>query len=180
MGNSWYDALQTKVTKRYSHGLDLLATFTWQKELTTAEGTAVNDVFNRPIQKAISAQSQPLVFVTAFSYEVPKFGPNVVRQVLGGWTVGSMLRYASGLPSRCPLRTTISAQCCRATRGRHFANRVQGQPLFLQDLNCHCFDPTRTFALNPAAWADPAPGQFGASAPFYNRLSLRPPTGRAN
>src|SRR5204862_635153 len=28
-GNSWYDSLQMKVTKRYTHGLSLTAAFTW-------------------------------------------------------------------------------------------------------------------------------------------------------
>jgi hypothetical protein len=35
------------------------------------------------------------------------------------------------------------------------------------DPNSH-FDPTKTLALNPKAWVDAAPGQWGASAPFYN------------
>ena len=57
-----------------------------------------------------------------------------------------------------------------------FANRVSGQPLFLQDLNCHCFNPNTTFALNPKAWTDPAPGQWGTAAPYYGdyRLARRP------
>jgi hypothetical protein len=57
-----------------------------------------------------------------------------------------------------------------------FANRVPGQPLFTQDLNCHCFDPSNTFVLNPLAWSDPAKGQFGTSAAFYSdyRLQRRP------
>jgi hypothetical protein len=49
-----------------------------------------------------------------------------------------------------------------------FANRVPGQPLFTQDLNCHCFDPTKTLVLNPNAWEDPAAGQFGTSAAYYS------------
>jgi hypothetical protein len=52
--------------------------------------------------------------------------------------------------------------------GNTFVNRAPGQPLFTQDLNYHCFDPNKTFVLNPAAWSDPAGGQFGISAPFYN------------
>ena len=32
-----------------------------------------------------------------------------------------------------------------------------GQPLYLKDLNCHCFDPNNTFVLNPAAWTNPGP-----------------------
>jgi hypothetical protein len=40
--------------------------------------------------------------------------------------------------------------------------------LFNQDLNCHCFDPNKELVLNPKAWTDPAQGQFGASAAYYN------------
>ena len=34
LGESRYDSLQVKATKRYSHGLNLTATFTWQNERT--------------------------------------------------------------------------------------------------------------------------------------------------
>jgi hypothetical protein len=55
-------------------------------------------------------------------------------------------------------------------------NRVPGQPLFTQDLNCHCFDPNKTFALNPNAWSNPPLGQFGTAAAYYNdyRQQRRP------
>jgi hypothetical protein len=49
-----------------------------------------------------------------------------------------------------------------------FANRVPGQPLFTRDVNCHCFDPSKEFVLNPNAWAEPAPGQFGTGAAYYS------------
>jgi hypothetical protein len=45
---------------------------------------------------------------------------------------------------------------------------VEGEPLFLKDPNCGCIDPRRDFVLNPAAWSDPAPGQFGTSAAYYD------------
>jgi hypothetical protein len=53
---------------------------------------------------------------------------------------------------------------------------VPGQPLFLKDLNCHCFDPNTNFVLNPAAWTNPAPGQFGTAAGYYTdyRYQRRP------
>ena len=34
LGESKYDSLQVKANKRYSHGLNLTATFTWQNERT--------------------------------------------------------------------------------------------------------------------------------------------------
>jgi hypothetical protein len=61
-------------------------------------------------------------------------------------------------------------------RGGTNANRVAGQPLFLKDLNCHCFDPNKEFVLNPAAWSNPAPGQWGTAATYYSdyRTARRP------
>jgi len=42
-----------------------------------------------------------------------------------------------------------------------------GQPLLLVNPNCGCFNPQTTQVLNPAAWTDAAPGQWGVSAPYY-------------
>jgi len=49
-----------------------------------------------------------------------------------------------------------------------YADRVPGVPLFTDSPNCHCFDPSQTFVLNPAAWTEPPAGQFGTAAPYYN------------
>ena len=38
----------------------------------------------------------------------------------------------------------------------------------LKDPNCHCIDPTKDLVLNPNAWVDAPPGQFGTSAPYLN------------
>jgi hypothetical protein len=53
---------------------------------------------------------------------------------------------------------------------------VTGQPLFTQDINCHCYDPNKTFILNPKAWSDPPAGQFGTAAAYYSdyRFQRRP------
>jgi hypothetical protein len=48
-----------------------------------------------------------------------------------------------------------------------WANRVPGQKLFLHSLNSHGGDPHTTFFLNPAAWANPTPGTYATSKPFY-------------
>ena len=172
LGNTWYDSLQAKLTKRFSHGLDLLTTFVWQKELDTLEGA--NNVFNRSVNKDISSLSQPFELTIAYNYQLPAVGKNaVLRQVIGGWTLGGILAYSSGVPVPVPTaQNNLSADVFQST----YANRVPGVPLFLKNLNCHCINPYSDLVLNPAAWTQPAAGQFGTAAEFYNdyRYERRP------
>jgi hypothetical protein len=186
LGNSWYDSLQAKVTQRFSHGLTATGAFTWQKQLVlgsinqNGSATPVNDVFNRPNLKQIASNSQPFVFLLALNYRLPAWGSNrVLRAVVRDWTLGGVFKYSSGLPIQAPLSTNgLGTQLLRSANSGTdtFANRVPGQPLFLQDLNCHCFDPKTTYVLNPKAWTDPGAGNWGTSAAFYNdyRYARRP------
>jgi hypothetical protein len=173
LGNNWYDSLQVKVTKRYSHGLDFTIAYTRSKNLTTVEDqngevVPVNDVFNRRNQKSYSRTDQPHVFVAGFNYQVPMAGfaasSRLARAAVSGWMVGGILRYASGTPIRVPAaQNNLGALLFRGTN----ANRVPGEPLFTKDLNCHCIDPNKDFVLNPRAWSDPAQGQWGFAAAYY-------------
>jgi hypothetical protein len=180
LGDSWYDALQVKVTQRLWHGLSGTVAFTWQKELdlgaTVQDGSggAINDAFNRRVNKDLSSFSQPFVLTPAFNYEVPGITSNrMVRSVVKGWTIGAILRYSSGLPIQAP--TANNALSSVLEQGT-FVDRVPGAPLFLKDPNCHCIDPNKDFVLNPAAWAQPPAGQFGTAAAYYNdyRWARRP------
>ena len=63
LGNTWYDALQAKVTKRFSHGLDAVVSYTWSKNLVLGaennnaygliQHSRDQDVFNRGINKQL-------------------------------------------------------------------------------------------------------------------------------
>jgi hypothetical protein len=174
-GRTWYDSLQAKVTQRFYKGLDVQYAFTWAKELQSGtELGTVNDVFNRSQNKTISGFSRPLVSVVSINYRVPApHGNKIVSQVLRDWALGSTLNYASGLPILAPTSTNnLTTLLFRGT----FYNRVPGVPMFLKDLNCHCIDPTKDLVLNPAAWTNPADGQWGTAAPYYNdyRYQRRP------
>jgi hypothetical protein len=191
LGRNWYDALQATLTKRYSHGLDLGAAFTWQQELINGTGSdtsyltpnppLINDVFNRRQQKQISGFSRPLMFVVNFNYTTPGFtasamGGRALSWLVRDWTFGGVLRYQSGALIRVPASNNGFFTQLRRTDNpaiwggaNTFWNRVPDQPLFLADPNCKCFDPTRQLVLNPAAWTDAAPGTFGTSAPYYHK-----------
>jgi hypothetical protein len=168
LGNSWYDALQSKVTKRLGNGLSLQSAFTYSQELTTAEG-GVQDIFNRALQKHVSASSQPFVLVIGYTYELPGgalTSNKFAKTVLHGWTLGGMLREASGMPIEIPAANNNLGNDLIGSSA--FDNYVPGQPLFLKNLNCHCFNPATTLTLNPAAWTQPAAGQFGDTALYLN------------
>jgi hypothetical protein len=177
-----------KATKRITHGLDFSSNFTWAKQLTSGVeddfgrggGVVINDAFNRPNQKALSTFDQPFQFVFSGSYTTPRLsggnkltGNKVLSGVARDWQVGTLLRYASGLPIAAP--TSTNSMATYVFQSTNF-NRVPGVPLFTQDLNCHCFDPNKTFVLNPAAWSNPAPGQWGSAAAYYTdyRYQRRP------
>ena len=187
LGDTWYNSLQLKATKRFSHGLTATYSLVWQKSLTIgaeSEGTGggqVNNVFNRQNAKTLSQFDQPLVSFISFDYTVPKFlGGNgfagkSASWLLRDWTVGALLQYRSGLPILSPAATVMTSATGPFFQST-FMNRVPGAPLFTQDLNCHCFDPRTQFVLNPAAWTSPVAGQFGTAAPYYDdyRAQRRP------
>ena len=189
-GNTWYDSLQAKATKRFSRGLQFTALFTWAKQLSTAAptnvtipgtgGQAVNDVFNRSQNKFLSPFDQPLAFTLAASYTLPTLHTNkIVSWAARDWQVNALLGYGSGLPILAPqAQNNLNTILLRNNAGSNtsYANRVPGQKLFTQDLNCHCFDPNKVFVLNKDAWSQPGPGQFGTGAAYYTdyRFERRP------
>jgi hypothetical protein len=180
-GKSWYDSLQTKVTKRVSHGLEVLGTYTWAKELTEGtdtergRGATINDALNRPSNKFLTSSFQPQRVSVAFTYVIPApsfLTPNwVAREAFSGWTVGGIFRYQNGLLLKSPnangpavaglTNTSLSSVLFRGT----FADET-GQALLLANPNNRNVNPFTTTYLNPSAWQNPGLGKFSVSAPF--------------
>jgi hypothetical protein len=183
LGDTWYDSLQLRVTKRFSHGLNAGYNFTWSKNLQDGVEGDQNDPFNRGQDKYISGLDRPLVSNITFTYAVPAapwVSNKVLKYVLRDWTMGALLTYASGTPILVP-SASANLLSTETFETNSYLDRVPGQPLFLQNLNCHCFDPTKTLVLNPAAWALPPAGTWGTSPAYYNDYrSQRHPTENFN
>jgi hypothetical protein len=111
LGDTWYDSLQTKVTKRLSKGLSLDSAFTWQKELNLGVGAdttyltpapnLINDVYNRNLNKQISGFSRPFVLVTSFHYTTPRLAEHggaskALSRAACDWNIAGVLRCQSG------------------------------------------------------------------------------------
>jgi hypothetical protein len=162
-GDSWYDALQMKFTKRTSYGFAVTVAYTRGKTLDNAE--SVNDQFNWPNRKALCGCDLPQVLAIAYNYVIPKMTSyKPIRAVVGGWSLSGTLQYQNGGLIGVPgSQNNLSTLLFRST----LMNRIPGVPLFTENPNGH-IDPNAQFLLNPAAWSDAAPGQWGFAAPYYS------------
>jgi len=188
MGKTWYDSLQTKVTKRFSHGLQVQASFVWssatdigaaaEAPIFLTYNPVISDVFNYGAQKQINQLNRPLAWVISGEYVTPRIpgdsrATHLVSRIAKDWQLGWVLRYQSGALVEAPssangLENQLLRQGGFNGTPVNPDNRVPGVNPFVADPNCHCFNPQTTLVLNPAAWQDPKPGQWGTSAPFYN------------
>lgn len=115
VANSWYNALQIKYEKHYSHGLNLIASYTLAKGIddssATSNGwlgnaTSIQDPNNIRGEYSASATDARNRFVLAGSYDLPfgrgrHFGSNinpVLDGFAGGWQVNAFLTFQSGYP----------------------------------------------------------------------------------
>jgi hypothetical protein len=182
-GNTWYDALQVKVTKRMSAGLSAGLGYSWSKDLGTVSSTGTyttsipiqDPTLSPKSQKTFLAIDQPQMLNFNFDYVLPRFGfahSGWKAALLSGWTTDGIFHYQSGFPMQVPnAQTSFQLSSVTFTSSNNgngvFANRVAGQPLFLHNLNSHSGDPRTTFFLNPAAWTSPAAGSYSTSKPYF-------------
>ncbi len=196
-GDTWYDSLQVKMTKRYSHGLTGQVAYTWSKSLTngvnsntsylTPQDPVLNDPFNLALDKQLSGFDQPQVLVISFSYTTPKLsknflGDNAASKGLSwlarDWSFGGVLKYASGalIASPASNETLWNTMGIGGTPlngvsnfggGEPLENIVKGQSCLAVNPNSH-FDPTTTLALNPNAFSNQTNETFGSAAPYYS------------
>lgn len=114
-GNSNYHALLAKLEKRFSSGFTVLTSYTFSKAIGDTCGHAAagntagcgyQDVRYLRLERSVANEDVPHRFVTSGVYELPvgrgrRWGaslPGVADAVIGGWSFGSIVVYASGRP----------------------------------------------------------------------------------
>ncbi len=194
LGTTWYDSFQLNVTQRFNHGVSFNMNYNFSKSM---EITGTQDLFNRSMGKDVGAFDRPHNVRLTLQYQVPELrnsgmallSSKIGSQIFSGWGVGTFLNYESAALVTRPTSngtTPISqflgygpgpAQLKTNADGSYMSpwsvdwvdnsGARRTDPL---DINCRCFDPTKTVVLNPNAWTNIPDGQFGAqqaSLRFY-------------
>jgi len=105
-GSSWYNGLEVSLTKRLSHGLQFLASYTFSKTLDT-DGADINSTSsgnaltlgdqNSPGQRwGRVSFDRTHRFVFSETWTLPSPSSGIGRVLLGGWDSGAILTIQSG------------------------------------------------------------------------------------
>jgi hypothetical protein len=117
IGSSIYHGLQLLAEKRFSNGLQFLATYTWSKSIDNSSQADDNVTWlgsfsglqdpNKPwLERSLSTFDIPHVIQLSYSYDLP-FGrgraflgnmPRWAEFVIGGWKTNGIWRIADGRP----------------------------------------------------------------------------------
>jgi hypothetical protein len=146
VGKGDYNSLQTTYDKRFSHGFDAKANYTFSKCHSQVVG---RNVFLLGPEWALCGYDAPHLFSASVGYELP-FGQGrrllgnasgVLNQLVGGWRINVIDSFNSGPPITIPCNiATTTGSGCNAL--------LTGEPLYPKN---------RSFEqwLNPAAFKNP-------------------------
>ncbi|HKP13144.1 MAG TPA: TonB-dependent receptor [Blastocatellia bacterium] len=190
-GESWYNALQVKVDRRFSSGIQFGLSYTWSKLLTNASedlfgGSPTSGVLQNPFNieslRSVSPNNPKHVVVFNYIFELP-FGKGkrylheggVVDRIVGGWQIGGIHRYQSGLPLVVYTTGNRDFLDLVGYQGNLRLN-LTGEPLLNPTLNGNL--GVRYQVLNPRAFAAPpnfqAPPTTNVNDPAYRAYYADP------
>ncbi len=175
--NSIYHALQLKYEKRFSHGLTMLAHYTWAKMIDDQSvgssnldwlggQTDVQDWSNLRNERSLSAHDVPHRFVMSWAYQLPigtgrALGADwgrLTNALLGGWEVSGIITLQSGVP----LQVTQSGGTLHdATQRPHLVGDPDPGLSVMERFN-------RGQWFNPDAFQKPDPDTIGTAPRLLN------------
>jgi hypothetical protein len=130
-GASWYNALNVSLDKRFSHGLQFLASYTYARLLSTdsstsngGNGGSATGNQNDPRQRYgpdAFVRDQRFVLSAVYSLPGPKNRRSLWGETLGGWQAGTVTTFQSG--QRLTITGTNSSNVFGIT-----SDRAQLQP----------------------------------------------------
>jgi len=163
---SIYNGLQTKLEKRFSGGLQFLASYAWGHYIDV--GGAGNSTESFPqgaerywsLDRASGVFDFRHLFTLGYYYQLP-FGRgkrymggvnSIANQLVGGWEISGITHYTSG----APVSVNLTFDNANTSDWVERPNRILGQPARVPVPG----DKTRGW-LNPAAFAIPTQYTYG-------------------
>ena len=171
---SFYNALQLELKKRFSHGFQFQTSYTWSKNIDdSTTGVAGSDYtlggvgytsqpWSTKADRGLSSLHIGQTFVVNGIYEIPSpASSGLASTVLGGWQVASILTANSGAPFTVNVSGRNAPDASRSAgvqhpdlvAGRSFESIITGDPN-------GWFDPT-AFVLPPLPPAGLSGGFYG-------------------
>ncbi len=184
-GFSSYNALQTKIEKRYSAGFYFVNSFTWSKAIDNAPGHLENydgdnsrvNIYDVQANRGLSSYNQPINDTLTLLYDIP-FGKGrhfttqnrAVDFIAGGWGVDMVNSEYNGLPLNITYSPSTQGQVSTLTS--YQPNLVSGTSLYKNSSN-------PIYYLNSAAFTLPSyTAPFGnagrniARLPFFSEMDF--------
>jgi hypothetical protein len=137
-GHSYYDALETQLSKRMSHGFQMQGVFTWAKSIDTSSASVAGDTFGNSISSLhwfdMRLSRGPSDFnvgrtvVVSGTWELgtPKSRAAPAQWALGGWELGLIFTASDGVPFTPTFGTGSDPQFSLSSDDWAFPNRLGG------------------------------------------------------
>ncbi|GAC1434947.1 MAG: hypothetical protein NVSMB58_22200 [Terriglobales bacterium] len=183
-GRSYYNALETQLAKKMSHGFQVQGTFTWSKSIDTSSASVAGDSFGNSISslswfdirlnRGLSDFNVGRTLVVNGTWEIPtpKSFSGPAQWALGGWEAGLIFTASDGIPFTPTWGTGSDPQYTLSSDDWAFPNRLTGSGCgtAVNPGNPNTYVKTNCFAVPVApnqaffdANCDPAPPSLGAA-----------------
>jgi hypothetical protein len=164
--NGNYNSLSVKATRRFSQGLSVISSFTWSKSIDDTSGIRTqgyDTLFPQnsdciACERGLSSFDVRSRSVTSVLYDLPvgtgkrlNIRNAVANAIIGGWQSGGILTLQSGLPATLSIGGVDNAS---TSDGGYDRPNSTGISPYLSN-------PTPSRWLNPAAFVEAPPGNFG-------------------
>ncbi|HEX5832932.1 MAG TPA: carboxypeptidase regulatory-like domain-containing protein [Pyrinomonadaceae bacterium] len=156
-GNSTYNAMQLWLNRRFSERLAFQVAYTWGHAISdvalTSFTNSTSDPFNFGLDKGDADLDRRHTLVSNVVYVLPSFKRwgRAADLLLSDWQMNTIASYFGATP----LEITTNANTIGTASAVGQRPNYTGAPLYLNTNDATQF-------LNPAAFARPAPGQFGS------------------
>jgi hypothetical protein len=161
VGSSSYYALQLQANRRFSHGLEFKANWTWSKSLDYGSGDnnglpLYGD--RRLLSYGLSTFDRTFITNIAGLYEIPgtqRLSNPIIKAALGNWNLSTTITFASGAPTGVSFTTVQGTDLIGGGDGQRI--NVNGNPqLGYGDRNAARF-------FNTSVFSAPALGYIGSA-----------------